>query len=91
MPHTNGIVINAGARIGCTCDIYQQVTIGDMKGCPTIGNGVFIGPGAKILGPISVGDGARIGANALVIKDVPPGALVLAAPAEIYPAAKETP
>ena len=85
MPHTNGIVINVGARIGCNCDIYQQVTIGEMKGgCPEIGNGVFIGPGAIILGAVKVGDGARMGANALVISDVPAGALVLATPAEIH-------
>ena len=85
VPHTNGIVINVGARIGCNCDIYQQVTIGEMKGgCPEIGDRVFIGPGAIILGPVRIGDGARIGANALVISDVPPGALVLATPAEIY-------
>jgi len=90
MPHTNGIVINVGAKVGFNCDIYQQVTIGDMKGCPTIGNGVFIGPGAKILGPIFVGDGACIGANALVIRNVPPGGLALAAPAEIRPAGDET-
>ncbi len=84
MPHTNGIVFNAAAIIGCNCDIYQQVTLGEMKGyAPEIGNGVSVGPGAKILGRVKVGDGARIGANALVIKDVPPGALVLAAPSEI--------
>ncbi len=85
MAHTNGIVINVGARIGCNCDIFQQVTIGEAKGgFPTIGNGVLIGPGAKIIGPVTVGDGARIGANALVIHDVPPGAVVYAPPAEIH-------
>lgn len=84
MPHTNGIVINVRARIGCNCDINQQVTIGEMKGgCPTIGNGVFIGPGAKVLGPINVGDGARIGANAVVIRDVPAGGIAKAPLAEI--------
>ena len=84
MPHTNGIVINVAAKIGCNCDIYQQVTIGEMKGgCPVIGDHVFIGPGAKILGPIRIGDGARIGANALVISDVPAGGLALATPSEI--------
>jgi serine O-acetyltransferase len=84
MPHTNGIVINVNAKIGCNCDIYQQVTIGEMKGgYPEIGNGVFIGPGAKILGALKIGDGARIGANALVIRDVPAGALVVATPSEI--------
>ncbi|MBA3730044.1 MAG: serine acetyltransferase [Sphingomonas sp.] len=84
MPHTNGIVISVGARIGCNCDIYQQVTIGEMKGgYPVIGNSVFIGPGAKILGAVKIGDGACIGANALVIQDVPAGARVFATPSEI--------
>ncbi len=84
MPHTNGIVINVGARIGYNCDIYQQVTIGEMKGgFPTIGNNVFVGPGAKILGDVKIGDGASIGANALVITDVPDGARVFAMPSEI--------
>lgn len=91
MPHTNGIVINVGAKIGCNCDIYHQVTIGEMKGgCPEISDHVFIGPGAKILGRVKVGHGARIGANALVIHDVPPGALVFAAPAQIQVSASVT-
>ncbi len=84
MPHTNGIVINVGTVIGCNCDIYQQVTMGEMKGgCPTIGNRVFIGPGATILGAVNIGDGARIGAHALVIEDVPANARVYAAPSKI--------
>jgi serine O-acetyltransferase len=88
MPHTNGIVINVGATIGCNCEIFQQVTIGEMKGgCPTIGHGVSIGPGAKILGAVTIGDGARIGANALVMKDVPAGGRAFAAQAEIHAAA----
>ena len=82
--HTNGIVINVNARIGCNCDIFQQVTIGEMRGgCPTIGNAVLIGPGAKILGPVTIGDCARIGANAVVVRDVPPGAVVVAPEAEV--------
>ena len=85
MPHTNGIVVNVGARIGCNCEIFQQVTIGEGKGgCPEIGNDVSIGPGAKILGRVKIGDGSRIGANALVVRDVPAGSLVLATPAEIH-------
>jgi serine O-acetyltransferase len=85
MPHTNGIVINAGARIGRNCDIYHQVTIGEMNGgCPTIGDHVFIGPGAKILGAVMIGDGARIGANALVVRNVPPGGRVLVPPSDIW-------
>lgn len=85
MPHTNGIVINVGATLGCNCEIFQQVTIGEMKGgCPKIGNGVSIGPGAKILGGVTIGDGARIGANALVMKDVPAGGKAFAAQADIH-------
>jgi serine O-acetyltransferase len=84
MPHTNGIVINVHAKIGCNCDIYQQVTIGESNGgSPEIGDMVFIGPGAKIMGRVRIGDGARIGANAVVVKDVPAGGRALAAPAEI--------
>ena len=85
MAHTNGIVINVKARIGCNCDIFQQVTIGESNGgFPEIGNRVSIGPGAKILGAVKIGDGARIGANALVIRDVPPGAVAHAPAAEIH-------
>ena len=85
MAHTNGIVINVGARIGCNCDIFQQVTIGEARGgFPTIGNHVSIGAGAKILGPVTIGDGARIGANALVIRDVPAGGVAHGVPAEIH-------
>ena len=85
MAHTNGIVINTRAKIGCNCEIFQQVTIGEASGgFPVIGNNVSIGPGAKILGAVTIGDGARIGANALVVRDVPAGALVLAAAAQIH-------
>ena len=85
MPHTNGIVINVNARIGTNCEIYQQVTIGEIRGgFPEIGNGVSIGPGAKILGAVKIGDGARIGANAVVVSDVPPGATVLAPKGEVH-------
>ena len=84
MPHTNGVVVNVNARIGCNCDIYQQVTIGEMKGgCPTIGDNVFIGPGAKIIGPVTIGDGARIGPNALVIRDVLRDGIAVAPEAQI--------
>lgn len=73
IPHPNGIVIHPGARIGCNCLIFQQVTIGaTTKGIPTIGGHVDIGAGAKIIGPVTIGDHARIGANAVVYKDIPP-------------------
>ena len=71
--------------IGRDCWINQQVTIGasNRPGLPEIGDGVIINAGAKILGPIRVGNGARIGANAVVVKDVPPGCTVVGVPARI--------
>lgn len=74
LPHPNGIVIHPSAQIGPNCLIFQQVTIGTRKGeemLPVIGGHVDIGAGAKILGNVSIGDHARIGANAVVIIDVP--------------------
>jgi len=81
IPHPNGIVIHPGARIGPNCLLFQQVTIGDANGVPTIGGHVDIGAGARILGPIQVGDHARIGANAVVLTDVPAGATMVGIPA----------
>jgi serine O-acetyltransferase len=86
--HFGGIIIGGGVTIGDRCNISQGVTIGvagrgDRRGSPTIGDGVYIGPGAKLFGAITVGDGARIGANAVVSKDVPPGATARAPPAEL--------
>ncbi len=72
----------AAKSIGENCWINQQVTIGYTgKGCPVIGNNVMITCGAKVLGDISVGDGAIIGANAVVVKDVEPGAIMGGVPA----------
>lgn len=71
-------------EIGDNCSIFQQVTIGyTRKGCPTIGNNVSIFAGAKVLGNISIGDNAVIGANAVVVKDVPANAIVVGNPARI--------
>jgi len=80
MPHPNGIVIHPDVEIGPNCLIMQQVTLGSRgkSGVPRIGGHVDISVGASILGPVTVGDHARIGAHALVIEDVPPGAVVLA-------------
>lgn len=83
IPHPNGIVIHPGAHIGPNCLLFQQVTIGDADGVPTIGGHVDIGAGARILGPIHVGDHARIGANAVVLTDVPAGATMVGIPARI--------
>ncbi|HTI03472.1 MAG TPA: serine O-acetyltransferase [Acidisoma sp.] len=84
--HGMGLVIGETAEVGDDVTLYHQVTLGGTslshgKRHPTIGNNVIIGAGAKILGAITVGDGARIGANALVIKPVPAGVTMVAAPA----------
>jgi serine O-acetyltransferase len=79
--------IVAAARVGANCWINQQVTIGfdrpDAR--PVIGDDVAVHAGAKVLGAITVGDGARIGANAVVIADVPPGCTAVGVPARILP------
>ena len=80
LPHPNGVVIHPDARIGVNCLIFQQVTIGATeRGVRTIGGHVDIGAGAKLIGPIVVGDHARIGANALVREDVPAYGIYVAA------------
>lgn len=86
--HFGGIVVNGRARIGRNCNISHGVTLGQTnrgprQGCPVIGNRVYIGPGAKVIGAVTVGDGAAIGANAVVTRDVPPGAVVAGAPARV--------
>lgn len=85
LPHSGkGVIISPGAIIGDNVTIYHQVTIGMINGStesPVIGNNVFIGAGAKILGPVKIGDYAMIGANAVVIKDVPPNHTAVGVPA----------
>jgi serine O-acetyltransferase len=86
MPHPHGIVIGAGVSIGENVSVLQRVTLGragDNHVYPVIGNGVEIGTGAAVLGAIRVGDGAKIGANSVVLKDVPPGAVAVGAPARL--------
>ena len=82
IPHNMGIVISGNASIGENCTIFYQVTIGvdeitDPGAAPVIGNNVIIGAGAKIIGGITIGDHVKIGANAVVTKDVPDGATVV--------------
>jgi serine O-acetyltransferase len=89
--HGMGVVIGETAEIGDDCTLYHGVTLGGTswnkgKRHPTLGKGVVVGAGAKILGPITVGDGARIGSNAVVVKDVPPGATAIGIPARIIEA-----
>lgn len=85
MPHPNGIVIHPDAIIGPNCLIFQQVTIGTVDGSakPVIQGHVDIGAGAKILGGICIGAHAKIGANAVVLIDVPAGAIAVGIPAKI--------
>jgi serine O-acetyltransferase len=86
--HIGCIVINGAARLGGNCTVLHGVTIGssdhkDKPGSPQIGNNVYIGAGAKILGNIVVGDNVVVGANCVVIRDVPDNAVVVGIPARI--------
>ncbi len=86
--HGIGVVIGETAQIGDDCIIFHGVTLGGVKfdpvkRHPTIGNRVLIGAGAKILGPIQLGDNCRIGANAVVTKNIPDGSIVVGPRAEI--------
>jgi serine O-acetyltransferase len=79
--HSGGIVVNPRARIGRNCNIHQGVTIaqanrGPREGAPVIGDGVWIGPGATLVGAITIGDNVVIGPNSVVIDDVPADAVV---------------
>ncbi len=81
-----GVVVHERAKIGESVTISQQVTIGGRSGksgLPVIGNHVYLGAGAKILGEIIIGDYAVVGANSVVLKDVPPHAVVAGVPAKI--------
>ena len=86
--HGMGVVIGETAIIGDDCTLYHGVTLGGTswnkgKRHPTLEAGVVIGAGAKVLGPITIGAGAKIGSNAVVVKDVPPNATAVGIPARI--------
>lgn len=97
MDHASGIVIGETAEIGDDVTLYQNVTLGGVspsvnaasqinrKRHPTVRNQVIIGSGAQVLGPITVGEGARIGANAVVVKDVPQGVTMVGIAARPLP------
>ena len=92
--HGMGIVIGETAEIGDDCLLYHGVTLGGSgkdqgKRHPTIGNNVLVSTGAKVLGPFKVGDGARIAANAVVLKEIPENATAVGVPARVVRIAGE--
>jgi serine O-acetyltransferase len=88
--HSLGVVINSAVRGGAGIHIEHLVTIGAEQGqTPVLGNNIFIGAGAKIIGGITIGDYARIGANAVVIQDVPDHATAVGVPARNLPRADQ--
>ncbi|MDR3395459.1 MAG: serine O-acetyltransferase [Parasulfuritortus sp.] len=92
--HGMGIVIGETAVIGDGCTLYHGVTLGGTswqkgKRHPTLEADVIIGAGAKVLGPITLGVGAKVGSNAVVVKDVPPGATAVGIPARILGAEQD--
>lgn len=92
--HGMGIVIGETAEVGDDCLIYHGVTLGGTgkdqgKRHPTIGNNVLLSTGSKVLGPFKVGDGARIAANAVVLKEVPEDATAVGVPARVVRIAGE--
>jgi serine O-acetyltransferase len=92
--HGMGVVIGETAEVGDDCTLYHGVTLGGVswnkgKRHPTLGRGVVVGAGAKILGPFVVGDGAKVGSNSVVVKAVPPGATVVGIPARLVESASK--
>jgi serine O-acetyltransferase len=98
LPHPTGIVIGEGVVIGPDCTIYQQVTVGGRRAgdqarraYPRLANDVLVFAGAKIMGEIEIGRGAIIGANAVVLQDVPAGCTAVGVPARVIAPAAEPP
>jgi serine O-acetyltransferase len=92
--HGMGVVIGETAVIGDDCTLYHGVTLGGTswkkgKRHPTLGKNVVVGAGAKVLGPIEIGEGARIGSNAVVVKDVPADATVVGVPGKLINRTRE--
>jgi serine O-acetyltransferase len=87
LPHPNGVVVHSDAVIGDDCMLMQQVTIGQLAEgpAPVLGSFVYVGAGAKILGSVTIGDRARIGANAVVLCHVPADSTAVGIPARVSP------
>ena len=85
LPHPSGIVLHPEVQIGPNCRLFQQVTLGTgpHPGVPVLGAHVDVGAGAKILGGVHIGDFALIGANAVVVNDIPAGAIAVGVPAVV--------
>jgi len=82
--HCGGVVINGTVRGGANVRLEHQVTIGaERRQSPVLGDGVFVGAGAKILGAVRIGDRAKIGANAVVVTDIPPDSTAVGIPAKV--------
>ncbi len=86
--HFGTIVVNGNSSIGINCNISPGVIIGQSnrgnnKGCPTIGDNVYIGPGVKIIGAIKIGNNVAIGANCVVLKNVPDNSVVVGVPGKV--------
>jgi serine O-acetyltransferase len=94
--HATGVVIGETAHVGGDVTLYQGVTLGGTslergKRHPTVGDRVVIGAGAKVLGPIAVGDDSRIGANAVVVRPVPPNSVVVGVPGQVIARSRSRP
>lgn len=88
VPHAaRGVILHPNVTLGSGVTLYHRVTVGvsggDRTNVPSIGDGVYLGTGATLFGRLHVGDGARIGAGAVVTKDVPPGATAVGVPAKV--------
>ena len=94
--HATGVVIGETAEVGAGVTIYQGVTLGGTsldrgKRHPTVGDRVTIGAGAKVLGPVTIGHDSQIGANAVVVKPVPPGSVVVGVPGQVIARSRPRP
>lgn len=86
--HFGTIIVGVGVKLGENCNLSQDITVGyaglgEKRGCPTIGDRVYIAPGARVIGKINIGNDVVIGANAVVTKDLPDRAIAVGVPAKI--------